>query len=71
MGDLGNYPPGAGNDPNHPAYNTEEQKDYEIVVETKYIILADDENHAREMWEKGEIAYEDMVTSDVTDITEV
>ena len=47
------------------------QKEYELVVEIRYIVKADDVHDAIERWNRGDLGMGDATTEKLLDITEV
>lgn len=70
MSESGYYPPGAELSKYAPWNQTEEQKEYEVIVETKYVVLADSYGDAELMWTSGDITDKHMTTETVLDIIE-
>lgn len=67
---MSNYPAGAEGDPNAPWLQTEEEEleTYEIIVETRYRVEADDVEHAQELWMRNQIDETYLLSEDVVDI---
>ena len=70
MSESGYYPPGAELSKYAPWNQKEEQKEYEVIVETRYVISANDYEDAELMWTSGDITNKDMTEETILDIIE-
>lgn len=48
-----------------------EQKEYELVVEIRYIVKADDVHDAIERWNRGDFGIGDITTEKVVDVIKI
>lgn len=48
-----------------------EQKEYELIVEIKYIVKANDADEVRQKWLLGDMDIGDITTEDVLDVIEI
>ena len=47
------------------------QKEYELVVEIRYIVKADDVHDAIERWNRGDFGIGDITTEKVVDVIKI
>ena len=70
MSESGYYPPGAEFSKDAPWNQKQEQKEYEVIVETRYVVSANDCEDAELMWTSGDITDKDMTEENVLDVVE-